>query len=207
MFYTIYFGDKPVFLCNNIDDALKDYLHHPETVLIDEVSRPALKAMLHEIEKKELHSGILVSNNLEQLKHDFFHLFTIVEAAGGVVGNSHTEVLLIHRRGIWDLPKGKIDQGESVEAAALREVKEETGLRQVTIEKQLLTTYHTYHAFGKFILKPTHWFSMIAQDPENLMPQTEEDITEVRWVKKNELSAYLPFTFASIRDVLKSIPL
>ncbi len=202
MYIKIYFGDKPVFLCDDVSEDLHEYLHHPDTVFIDEISRPALKSMLHEIVKTDFHSGIIFHADLDKLKKDFFKMFSIVEAAGGLVENDKGEWLLIHRRGSWDLPKGKIDKGETPEAAAVREVEEETGLKNVKRNKAICSTYHTYHDFGKFILKPTYWYAMKVNGQQILSPQTEEDITEVKWVKKKDADGYFDKMYPSIRDVL-----
>jgi len=109
MFIKIYFGDKPVFLCDAIDETIQDYMHHPDAVFIDEISGPALKSLLHEIVKEEFHAGILLHEDLEQLKKAFFKLFIPVTAAGGLVENEKGEFLLIHRRG-----KGIIDYRNTI---------------------------------------------------------------------------------------------
>jgi 8-oxo-dGTP pyrophosphatase MutT (NUDIX family) len=202
MYIKIYFGDKPVFLCNAIDETIKEYMHHPDAVFIDEISGPALKSLLHEIVKDEFHAGILLHEDLEQLKKAFFKLFIPVTAAGGLVENEKGEFLLIHRRGKWDLPKGKLEKGESIEACAVREVEEETGLQNIELKNLLTITYHTYEEFGKHILKDSHWYRMKVSGTQALVPQTEEDILEVKWVKKKDLIMYLPDSFPSIRDVL-----
>jgi len=51
---------------------------------------------------------------------------------------------MIFRRGKWDLPKGKLDKGETLEQCAVREVREETGLKKIKLQSPLMTTYHTY---------------------------------------------------------------
>ena len=109
---------------------------------------------------------------------------------------------MIFRREKWDLPKGKLDAGETIEECALREVEEETGLKNLELRKFLKITFHTYVQFGKHILKETHWYSMIPKGNENLIPQTEEDITETRWVKKTDLKNYLSNTFPAIAEIL-----
>jgi 8-oxo-dGTP pyrophosphatase MutT (NUDIX family) len=204
MNYKIYFGDKPVFLCDDISSDLHEFLHHPDTIFIDEISRPALHSMLHEISKPDFHCGIIYSKDLEKLKKEFFKLFTIVEAAGGLVENTKKQILLIHRRGFWDLPKGKIDKGESPEQAAVREVEEETGLRNLSVGERLIVTYHTYHEFGKFILKPTYWYKMKVSGKQQLIPQTEEDISALKWVRSTEAEELYAEMYPSIRDVIKA---
>ena len=107
-------------------------------------------------------------------------------AAGGVVQTADGRVLLIFRNGVWDLPKGKMEKGETVEEAAIREVEEETGLREIRIERSLGNTIHTYMMDGALIEKTTAWFLMHLPSnevptPENLSPQIEEGITEITW--------------------------
>ncbi|XVJ65911.1 MAG: NUDIX domain-containing protein [Lacibacter sp.] len=203
MYIKIYFGDKPVYLCNEVDAYLNEIMHHPDAVFIDELSGPAIKSLLHEIVKEDFHAGIIWNEDLEKLKKAFFKHFTPVTAAGGVVENEKGDILLIFRRGKWDLPKGKLDTGETIEQCALREVMEETGLTNVALKQPLTITYHTYDEFGKHILKDSHWFQMNVSGKQELTPQTEEDISELKWVKKKELNNYLNNTFPSVKDVLK----
>jgi mutator protein MutT len=202
MYIKIYFGDKPVFLCNEITAEIHEYMHHPDAVFIDEISVPAIKSLLHEIVKEEFHAGIVWNQDLEKLKKVFFKQFTTVTAAGGVVENEKGEVLLIFRRGKWDLPKGKLDKGETIEQCAVREVEEETGLKDIKLNKLITVTYHTYDEFGKHILKDSHWYSMKVNGQQKTTPQTEEQIEEIRWVKKKELKNYFENTFPSVKDVL-----
>jgi 8-oxo-dGTP pyrophosphatase MutT (NUDIX family) len=203
MYIKIYFGEKPVYLCNEIDVFLNELMHHPDVVFIDELSTPAVKSLLHEIVKEEFHAGIIWNEDLEKLKKSFFKHFTRVTAAGGLVTNEKGELLLIFRRGKWDLPKGKLDEGESLEQCALREVKEETGLKNVEINSALTITYHTYDEFGKHILKDSHWYRMKASGKQELKPQTEEDIEEIIWVKEKDLKKYIATAFPSIKNVLE----
>jgi mutator protein MutT len=202
MYIKIYFGDKPVFLCNEITAEIHEYMHHPDAVFIDEISVPAIKSLLHEIVKEEFHAGIVWNQDLEKLKKVFFKQFTTVTAAGGVVENEKGEILLIFRRGKWDLPKGKLDKGETIEQCAVREVEEETGLKDIKLNKLITVTYHTYDEFGKHILKDSHWYSMKVNGQQTTTPQTEEQIEEIRWVKKKELKNYFENTFPSVKDVL-----
>lgn len=203
MYIKIYFGDKPVYLCNEMDDTINEIIHHPDAVFIDEISNPAINSLLHEIKKEDFHAGVVWSADLDKLKKLFFKHFTLITAAGGLVENENDEVLLIHRRGKWDLPKGKLDKGETIEQCALREVMEETGLQQVELNNLLTITYHTYDEFGKHILKDSHWYKMKATSEQSLIPQTEEDIADIKWVKKTELPRYMNNTFPSVKDVLE----
>lgn len=204
-YITIYFEDKPVFLCDEITDEINEYRHHPDTVFIDELSTAAINALLHEIKKTQFHAGIVFSKDFSKLKHDFFRHFHLIKAAGGLVENNRHEILMIFRREKWDLPKGKLDEGETLEYCALREVEEETGLHNLEIIRSLRTTYHTYVQFGKHILKETHWYLMKNSGDEKLIPQTEEEISEIVWAKKEKLQKFLENTFPAIKLVLNEV--
>lgn len=127
----------------------------------------------------------------------------IIEAAGGMVFNPQGELLMMLRRGQWDMPKGKLDEGETIEACALREVKEETGISNLRLCGKLHTTYHTYPFQGKTVLKPSHWYKMEYAGTEDLVPQTEEGITELRWVDKVESAELAKKAYPSIREMIK----
>jgi 8-oxo-dGTP pyrophosphatase MutT (NUDIX family) len=109
---------------------------------------------------------------------------------------------MIFRRGKWDLPKGKLDEGEDLETCALREVKEETGLEKIEMDKALAVTYHTYHQYGEHIIKESHWYLVKSFKQKEFKPQTEEDIEKCEWVPLTTLGPYLDNTHASIRDVI-----
>ena len=132
-------------------------------------------------------------------------MFTHIEAAGGIVRNQKEEYLFIKRLGVWDLPKGKLHKKEPFQEGALREVTEETGLTNLTITKQLPSTYHIYtDRKGREILKETYWFEMISMEDQKLVPQLEEDITEVKWIGTGDLDIPLQNTYASLRRLLVS---
>lgn len=203
MYIKIYFNDKPLFLCDNVDELIEPFLHHDDAVFIDELDSHSVKTMIHEMQLDKVHAGVFFHPNLEELKKAFFRKFTVVKAAGGLVTGGKGDVLMILRRGKWDLPKGKLDKGEKLEDCAVREVEEETGLKKPAIEAPLVTTYHTYHEGARFILKESHWFTMHVDGEQRLVPQTTEDIMEIRWVKPEELEQYMAQSFPSVVDVLK----
>jgi len=128
--------------------------------------------------------------------------FNIVEAAGGLVLNNNEELLCIHRLGKWDLPKGKIESGETRTESAVREVEEETHISNLTLDQELPTTYHFYFHKEQWILKPTYWYRMSTQDSDTI-PQTEEGITQVKWMNIQQLnSEFLPNTYKSLEWLL-----
>jgi hypothetical protein len=120
MFIKIYFNDSPLFLCDEITDEINKYIHHDDAIFIDEFSAPAINSIIHEMLQKKIHAGIFYHNDLEKLKKAFWKKFTIIKAGGGVVYNEKKELLFIFRRGKWDLPKGKLDKGETLEECAVR---------------------------------------------------------------------------------------
>ena len=145
----------------------------------------------------------VIEGDVDQLLSMYRTAFVPIIAAGGMVINDEQEVLFIYRRGKWDLPKGKLDDGESIEECAVREVKEETGLADATILRPLLITYHIYTESKKYVFKTTHWYQMFSSHKE-LSPQTEEGITKVLWIHKNNMHQQFSKTYDSILDVFKS---
>jgi ADP-ribose pyrophosphatase YjhB (NUDIX family) len=131
----------------------------------------------------------------------FKKAFKTIHAGGGLARNSKGEYLLIFRWGKWDLPKGKLSKGETIESCALREVQEETDISNLKIVKELPETYHLYtDSKGKIILKKCHWFEMETSDERPPKPQLHEDITEAAWLSKEEVEARKPLMFAAIRQ-------
>lgn len=131
--------------------------------------------------------------------------FNIIEAAGGVVINSENEILFIYRNDKWDLPKGKVEEGESIPEAALREVMEECGIeKDLRLGNFLDTTYHIYEHKGKEILKISHWYKMYSNE-KKLTPQTEEDITKAVWKTHEEIKTALQNTYPNISLLIEKI--
>ena len=141
---------------------------------------------------------------IEENWQDFCSKFIMIEAAGGLVFNKDGNILMILRNGKWDLPKGKLEIGESVEECAKREVEEECGIYELNIIEKILDTYHTYKFKGNKILKKTYWYKMNTNFDGELSPQIEEGITKVEWVKKEDLKDKLNNTYSNIIDVFKS---
>lgn len=204
MYIKIYFNDKPLFLCDDVNGELQPYVHHDDAVFIDELNLHTVKSMIHEMQDASIHAGVFFHHDLEELKTMFFKKFTPVKAAGGFVLNENREVLMMFRRGKWDLPKGKMDKKETYEECAIRETEEETGVKNITLISPLLTTYHTYHEGTRYILKETKWFSMKVNGEQKLTPQAEEQITKLEWVGKNNLINYMQNSFPSVKDVLET---
>ena len=204
MHIKIYFDDKPVYLCDEIDKELNEILHHPDAVFIDEISNAALKSLLHEIVKPEFHAGVVWNNDLERLKKAFFKNFTLIEAAGGIVQNEKKELLFIYRLEKWDLPKGKLDKGETIEECAIREVEEETGIGNVELGKLIGLTFHEY--FDRWInddaIKETHWYEMKVKGNPTPTPQEEEHIEKIIWANEAAVNECLKNSYPNIEDII-----
>lgn len=203
MHIKIYFGDKPLFLCDAMTPEITEYSHHDDAVLIDEFDHHTVNTMIHEMRQSRIHAGIFIHKDLEALRKAFWRKFLLVKAGGGLVRNEEGRFLFMLRRGVWDLPKGKLDEPETLEQCALREVAEETGLRSPVLEQPLLVTYHTYDESGHHVLKETHWYKMHVKTTAGMKPQAEEQITELRWVDAAGLKEVLAHTYPSVRDVIR----
>ena len=119
--------------------------------------------------------------------------------------NFKNEILLIYRNGVWDLPKGKIEFGESYEDAALREVAEETGVKNLYLKNFLVTTYHTSSQNSINYLKITKWYRMYTKSNMKLVPQLQEGITKAEWINYNDISDKMVNAYGNIKDVLRHV--
>ncbi|MFY8091275.1 MAG: NUDIX hydrolase [Chitinophagaceae bacterium] len=127
-------------------------------------------------------------------------------AAGGLVFNSDNKLLLIFRRGFWDLPKGKLDDGETIEACAVREVEEEVGLKNILLQNFIETTSHTYFDkwIGEDVVKKTYWYKMQVPN-QDLVLQTEEDIEKAVWINENEWKQYKDNCYQNIQYIVEKL--
>ena len=155
------------------------------------------------LEKNKHHEGIIIqSENIDQLWKDFKSLYFYIKAGGGLVINPFGKVLLIFRRGVWDLPKGKQDPGETLAQTAVREVREETGLADLKIIEKMGNGYHCYMMSKQRTLKRTRWYLMQTQTPDQLILQKEEGIQDAAWFDPRELPKLNMPMYNNIRDVL-----
>lgn len=206
-YLTIYFGKKPVFLSDNLPPHLEELSHGEGVLCTRDPDVNTLTLFLENINQQQIRAGIILGKEWGKLKTMFFQKFTLIKAGGGIIRNKEGAILLIFRYAKWDLPKGKLDEAETIEACALREVQEETGLKQVVLLHPFTLTYHTYMDHDKTILKETHWYLMEALHKEKPVPQVEEDISEIRWVPLKELPNYYALTYPAIVDILRRLPL
>jgi 8-oxo-dGTP pyrophosphatase MutT (NUDIX family) len=129
---------------------------------------------------------------------------TTIIAAGGIVINPKREILWIYRRGNWDLPKGKLDADETIAQCAIREVEEETGMKNLILGEHIMITYHDYYDtyLKEQVTKETHWFQMEIQDLQFGIPQMEEDIEKMQWYAIKALEIPLENTYDNIKLVI-----
>ncbi|MAW30509.1 MAG: NUDIX hydrolase [Flavobacteriales bacterium] len=132
----------------------------------------------------------------------FCRKFITIYAAGGIVYNNSQQILMIFRNNFWDLPKGKLELNEKIEDCAIREVEEETGVKELIITSKMPITYHTYELNNKPILKCTYWFKMFTDYSGKLKPQVEEGISNVVWVNKIDVANKKKQMYPNIKELL-----
>ncbi len=198
--YKVFFKDRTVFFTDDLSESFRT----KSGLFYKYESRENLAEIISTFfYLNKINSLYLYHDDLSFLKNEFSSCFRPIKAAGGLVRNSKGEFLVILRNGIWDLPKGKTEKGETSAQSAVREVCEECGIDAPELNNFLLKTFHTYILDGKPILKETDWFEMSISGEVNTSPQEQENITEVRWLKPSESFTIINNTYPSILEVLK----
>jgi 8-oxo-dGTP pyrophosphatase MutT (NUDIX family) len=184
---VIHFTSIPMTNVNIVKNA------HPKSVL-------ELEQLFENEEIQSVHP-----HPKAEMKTFFIH-FNKLKTAGGLVYHRDSDAYLwIKRLGLWDLPKGKIEKGESSKDAAVREIREECGLTgELILKQRICSTYHVYEFKNKSILKKNNWYFLEYQGDLFTKPQTEESITEVQWIKKDALESCFSLTYPSILEVMNS---
>lgn len=150
---------------------------------------------------KKVHSIFISSRTKRELIDYLKSKFKVIQAAGGIV-SKEGKLLMIYRRKVWDIPKGKLDKGETIEECAVREVEEETGVKVEIVDK-IEAVWHTYTTKKKYILKKTHWYAMVCVDDSTMAPQKGEGIKKVEWMSLEEVRNALHGSYRSIRYVMQ----
>lgn len=202
--YKVFLNEKSILFRT----AGKITITKPISSAIDFTQISDVKQWLDEFEISQERDIIFESDNADKDFLNFRKALLNLDAAGGVVKRKGC-LLFIFRNGKWDLPKGKIDDGESAEVAAMREVEEECGINSLKITGKLNPTYHIYRSpyrktRGEWIFKKTYWFEMDYRGIENGTPETEEGITDIRWFKMNQLDEVLQNTYGNIKVLLNN---
>lgn len=201
----IYFGTVPLYISKAYTDNFEKMKREGGLVIAEGLTENELDSLLSAVSLPQAKAGLLIHPSPDDALKAIKQKFLVIQAAGGAVFTADNQLLLIFRRGKWDLPKGKLDEGEKLETCAIREVEEETGARNIQLEKWIKTTYHTYEEGGKKILKETWWYLMRVMEAQPLHPQTNEDIQECRWVSLNSLAPYLNNIQPSVMDVINQV--
>ncbi|MEJ7780089.1 MAG: NUDIX domain-containing protein [Daejeonella sp.] len=197
--YKIYINETVLILTDSVPSDIEDY---------QEVNQREFKFF-------KFYSKIKLQRNpkiflllAQDFKEEFKRIkksMTTIKAAGGLVSNEENKYLFIFRKGKWDLPKGKLDKGETFRIAAVREVEEECGITINSSGDKICKTYHIYEVEGEPVMKKTVWYWMRADKQPELIPQIEEDITDARWLAAGDFMLVRENTYPLIRDVIKII--
>ncbi len=198
--HKIYFEKRCIIICRPDEEALSD----PNALQFRIGDSRDIHTLVEMVESSDSLQRVFVPTPDTYGTHSAICAeFKEVNAGGGLVSNRRGDYLLISRNGLWDLPKGHQDPGEPIEETALREVKEETGINDLKLRKLICITDHCYRRDGIWHLKHTWWYDMLYNDPTDLTPQLEEDITKAAWVAKSSLPPYLLNTYPSIAEVFR----
>lgn len=189
--YKVFVNERPLILTNKLSETANGQYF----LLNDDAIQDAIKAL----KKKKLSEAFIYHPNHEEILKKFTKKIPLTVAAGGVVTNAKGKVLFIYRNDKWDLPKGKLEKGESIEDCALREVMEETGVKGVRIENFLRTTYHIYKNSGTYTLKEVHWFAMRTEYTGKLKPERKEGIVKVKWKGPRKIQKALDNSYTNIK--------
>ncbi len=216
---TIYVNDIPIFFkrLNNLKLKKEDFDTYIDgssgivpkklysRVLIYDSSINTIVDLLKKMTSfkyKKIYSITITLKDYNSVLKQVKKMFKIVKAAGGVVKNKNDEILFIYRMKKWDLPKGKLDKGETILECAKREVQEET-MVDVECKDKIVSTWHTYTRNKKYVLKKTTWFRMLCLDDSKMKPQKKEKIEKVEWMKKSTIDDILLNSYKTLNFVIK----
>jgi len=194
--YVIFYNNVPIYLTRNLSDC--------QNVKTYDIDKTPVFELLAKIDASTLKSVCFLHKDGTYLYKAFVSQFKIIEAAGGVVYNEKNELLFIFRNDVWDLPKGKVEKDEKIDAAALREVAEECGVSNLKLRNFIDKTYHIYKFKNQFVFKITHWYKMTSNRCTELIPQLEEGITKAVFLDKVGQEKVLQNTYPNIKLLIKN---
>jgi|TARA_B110000908_G_scaffold119063_1_gene139534 8-oxo-dGTP pyrophosphatase MutT (NUDIX family) len=177
--YQIFYKKKVILLT--------DVVQEESDIVVLSLKNLKFKKVIKVLNKKNIKSVHLFHKNRDKLLKHFFKLIPTVIAAGGKILNSKSDTLFIYRNDKWDLPKGKAEKNEQLSETAIREVIEETGIKGISITKPLDITYHIFKRNEEYRLKITYWFEMFSDYEGEFIPQLNEGISDVKWIKIEDL--------------------
>lgn len=199
--YKVFIKDKVILFSKKHSTCDADFKSVLKLAFFDQsFSKHYVKLLTKD---KKLEAIVFAVDDPEASFKMFSSSFETIKAAGGLVKNNEGKMLFIYRLDKWDLPKGKLEKGEEIKDAAIREVEEECAVSGLKITQPLKDTFHIYHLKEGAILKQTHWFAMETDFNGELKPQIEEGIEQVKWFSEKEIKEIaLKNTYASIADFL-----
>lgn len=194
----IYYGSSYIEFIND------SQLHQNQNIInLNTLDNEPLTALLHSFINDSTKHLVFSEKNFDLVFTALRSFCKYIESAGGFIEKKGLW-LCIHRLNKWDLPKGKLNKGESPEQAAIRECEEECGISELTVKRPLQSTWHIYPFKNGFALKQTFWFEMNSSYEGELIPQVEEDIFEAKWFTRDEIKAnVLPNTYFTIQQVIE----
>ncbi len=145
---------------------------------------------------------LLITGNEERAWKVFRSLFVYIKAAGGLVQNDKGDLLMIYRNKHWDLPKGKMESGETPDQTAVREVEEECGVTKLKITNELMLTHHIFFQDKYECIKRTYWYEMKCSDLAKPKPQAKEGILKAEWLRRDDVKKVWNKIYPSLREVI-----
>jgi 8-oxo-dGTP pyrophosphatase MutT (NUDIX family) len=198
--YRIYINNNSL----TITDATPEHLDYFHQLKLEDLN---FKTFYKDVRKEAAEHFLIINEDPKAVLKRIKKSCQVIKAAGGLVKNDQEQFLFIFRNKRWDLPKGKVEKGEKMKEAALREVEEECGVKILQNNEKLCRTYHFYELSGKIVLKKTNWYNMTVEGSPELIPQKEEGITRAEWLSKGQLAPVIKNTFPLILDVLEKATL
>lgn len=193
--YKVFVNGLPLILTNKLSETANGAYFL--------LNKDSIAAAIKSLKKNKLDSAFIYHPNHEEILKKFTQEIPLIVAAGGVVTNAEGKVLFIYRNDKWDLPKGKLDKGESIEDCAIREVMEETGVKDLRLENFLRTTYHVFTNNGANTLKQVHWYAMRTEYTGRLKPEKKEGIIKVKWKGPLKIQKALQNSYPNIKTLFE----
>ena len=195
--YKVFINTKLMILTTSLPKSKR--------ALVLPLAATSFQTILQVLKETKAKKIYLIGDDPATLLGTFKSKLPVIQAGGGLVRNQSGKMLFIFRKGKWDLPKGKIDKGETLEKGAKREVKEETGVKKLQLNGLAGVTYHIFKRNDKYQLKETHWFHMTTTYTGKLKPELQEDITKAKWKGPKKTVKALENSYGNIKYLLKDL--
>lgn len=199
--YSVFIYDKIIYFSKNYKQPVENALMLKKDFIPGDVMMADFQEFLHNTAARSM--VFTTQMNVHKIFRKFRESFIRINAAGGVVENPQGHFLMIFKYDKWDFPKGKVDAGETIPSAAVREVTEETGIRHPVITGKLPAVYHMYLSEQGWMLKKTSWFRMSVPEVSQPIPETQEDIQQAKWLSREDLKEIYDKTYISLQPIVK----